>query len=66
MGRLVRQKDWTLSGIGEPGTWSSTVKSMVATILSSPFPMHLTLGEDFIQIYNDRFLRLPYLKEQEY
>jgi hypothetical protein len=55
MGRLLLEYNWRDSPLGDPAEWPTQLKSMTATILASPFPMHITWGNDFLQIYNDGY-----------
>ncbi len=55
MGERTRQYDWTATTIGPPGQWPKGLRSTVATILSSRFPMFLWWGPDLIQFYNDAY-----------
>ncbi len=55
MGQLIRAFDWSLSPIGSPGGWPNALKIAVGIMLRSPFPMHITWGDQFIQLYNDGY-----------
>lgn len=55
MGERTRQHDWSRTVIGAPDHWSKSLRSTVATILSSRFPMFLWWGQDLIQFYNDAY-----------
>jgi PAS domain S-box-containing protein len=55
MGERTRQYEWATTSIGSPGQWSKSLRSTVATILSSRFPMFLWWGPDLIQFYNDAY-----------
>src|SRR3984885_6161188 len=55
MGGRTRQYDWDSTSIGAPGQWPKSLRSTVATILSSRFPMFLWWGPDLIQFYNDAY-----------
>lgn len=63
MAELTRQYDWADSPLGTPETWPPSLRSTVALLLSSRFPMLLWWGEHRIQFYNDAFR--PCLGEQE-
>jgi PAS domain S-box-containing protein len=55
MGERARQYDWAKTSVGSPDRWPKSLRSTVATILSSRFPMFLWWGEDLIQFYNDAY-----------
>jgi two-component system sensor histidine kinase VicK len=55
MGELIRQLDWTNNKLGDPANWPDALKLMVATMLSTPSPILICWGPDYIQLYNDAF-----------
>ena len=55
MGEKTRQYDWAKTSVGAPDHWPKSLRSIVATILSSRFPMFLWWGQDLIQFYNDAY-----------
>jgi two-component system sensor histidine kinase VicK len=55
MGELIRSYDWSTSLLGEPSNWPNSLKVIVGVMLASPFPMHITWGPKFIQLYNDGY-----------
>ncbi|HEY4335942.1 MAG TPA: PAS domain-containing protein [Puia sp.] len=55
MGQLTRHYDWSLTPIGSPETWPQSLRTIVAMLLNSKFPMFLWWGEDMIQFYNDAY-----------
>src|SRR5918993_4672546 len=55
MGELTRSKDWTLTSLGAPSCWPSTLRTTVSIILNSKFPMFLWWGSELIQFYNDAY-----------
>ncbi|MCE3278561.1 MAG: rcsC [Bacteroidetes bacterium] len=55
MGELTREYDWANTPIGEPDKWPQSLRTTVAMILNSKFPMFLWWGEDLIQFYNDAY-----------
>jgi signal transduction histidine kinase len=54
----INHFDWSQTSLGEINTWSQSLKSVVKTLLASSYPMILTWGKDFIQIYNDAYSQL--------
>jgi two-component system sensor histidine kinase VicK len=55
MGELIRAFDWTSTPLGSPQGWPAALKIQVAIMLRSPFPMHITWSDQFIQLYNDGY-----------
>ena len=55
MGERTRNFDWTKTFLGSPDHWPRSLRSTVATILSSRFPMFLWWGPEMIQFYNDAY-----------
>jgi signal transduction histidine kinase/CheY-like chemotaxis protein len=59
MGRLFTEFDWTAHPLGPPQSWPAEVRSAVAVVLTSRFPIVLWLGaEDLFLIYNDAYLQI--------
>ncbi len=56
MGRLIRNYDWSSTPVGSPEHWPQSLRTVIAMILASRFPMFLWWGEDLIQFYNDAYL----------
>ncbi|WP_426199418.1 ATP-binding protein [Pseudomonas sp. DC3200b2] len=55
LGRLIRDHDWTASGLGPLEQWPQSLKSITALLLASPVPMVLLWGPKGIMIYNDAY-----------
>ncbi len=55
MAALVAAKNWSRTPLGSREQWPASLRLMVATILSSQFPMAVRWGADFLQIYNDGY-----------
>lgn len=55
MGRLTRNFGWEKTILGAPSAWPHTLKTAIALILRSQFPMFLYWGKDLICFYNDAF-----------
>jgi hypothetical protein len=55
MGALTREYDWSQTSLGIPSTWPQSLRTSMALMLSSTFPMVLFWGEECIQFYNDAF-----------
>ncbi len=54
-GRLIRSIDWAQTPLGDPGTWSPSLRLMVPFVLANRFPMLLWWGPDYVGIYNDAY-----------
>lgn len=55
MGELIQQKDWSNTILGNPDTWSQSLRITLSIMLNSKFPMFLYWGSEFICFYNDAF-----------
>lgn len=55
MGKLTRQFDWSSTPLGSPGQWPHSLRTVVAMVLSSKFPMFVWWEKDLIQFYNDAY-----------
>lgn len=56
MGERIRAFDWTRTPLGPASAWSQSLKTAVGILLNSGYPMYVSWGSDFIQIYNDAYL----------
>ncbi|MBB4008577.1 PAS domain S-box-containing protein [Rhizobium taibaishanense] len=54
-GELIRNFDWTKSGLGPFCSWSGELRATVANIVNSPVATVLMWGNDHIMIYNDAY-----------
>ena len=52
---LIRQFDWTRTGLGPLSAWPQSLKTVTDTLLRSPVPIVLLWGPDGIMIYNDAY-----------
>jgi anti-sigma regulatory factor (Ser/Thr protein kinase) len=55
---LVHAFDWSATSLGPITGWDSAVRAAVELVLASPVPMLLTVGDDFVVIYNDAYAEL--------
>ncbi|MBD2747098.1 response regulator [Microvirga sp. BT688] len=55
---LARAFDWSRTPLGPVSGWPQSLRSTVRTLLSSQYPMILTWGPAFTQIYNDAYSKL--------
>lgn len=54
----IRQLDWRDNPLGPPESWSTVLKIIVGTMLSSRFPKCLLWGPEGIMLYNDDYIPL--------
>ncbi len=55
---LARELDWARTPFGPVEGWPQSLRSTVRTLLSSQYPMILTWGPSFTQVYNDAYAKL--------
>jgi PAS domain S-box-containing protein len=55
IGRLIRARDWSDSSLGPPAGWPPELRTLVALMLSSKFPMFAAWNEQLCLIYNDAY-----------
>ena len=55
MADRIREFDWAGTPVGLPETWSSSLRTTLATMLGSRHPMFLWWGPELIQFYNDGY-----------
>ena len=58
MAALIHAQDWRGTNLGPPASWPPTLKSMLATLLSSPQPMIMGWGPDFLSFFNDSYCQM--------
>ncbi|MGB6207645.1 ATP-binding protein, partial [Mycobacterium sp.] len=59
MGRLFAEFDWTAHPLGSPVSWPAELRSAVAVVLTSRFPIVLWLGaDDLFVVYNDAYIQI--------
>ena len=59
MGRMFADFNWLSHPLGPPQSWPAEVRSAVAVVLTSRFPIVLWLGaEDLFLIYNDAYIQI--------
>jgi hypothetical protein len=47
---LIKEKDWSKTALGPYEAWPSALKQAVRTMLTSPFPMCVAWGKDYIRL----------------
>lgn len=55
MARLIADKDWTSSPLGNPDQWPQILKTTLAIILPSAAQIVLFWGPQFVALYNDAY-----------
>ncbi len=55
MGALTRAKDWSKTPVGPVEGWPQSLRSTLAIVLHSKFPMFLWWGAELICFYNDAY-----------
>ena len=54
-GALIRSMDWSATPLGPRDAWPESLRSLVAVILASSFPMAILWGSDLVYIYNGAY-----------
>ncbi|UDF05028.1 PAS domain-containing protein [Asticcacaulis sp. AND118] len=57
-GRLIAEKDWGETPLGDIEAWPSCLKTCVSLIVASHLPMAVLWGEDGILLYNDGYAEI--------
>jgi signal transduction histidine kinase/BarA-like signal transduction histidine kinase len=52
---LMREHDWTASPLGHPRDWPQALRTTVALMLDSKFPMFVAWGDELGFLYNDAY-----------
>jgi len=55
MGERIRNFDWSKTSLGDPKHWQNSLKTCVRIILTSPQPMFVWWGKEYINIYNNAY-----------
>ncbi|MGK5078347.1 PAS domain S-box protein [Janthinobacterium sp. HLX7-2] len=58
MGELLRQRDWSATSLGAPGSWPANLRTSVDIVLHSPMAMVLMWGPQHVMFYNDDYIRI--------
>lgn len=58
MGALTCTYDWSVTTIGEPGSWPQSLRTATSIVLNNRFPMFLFWGSDQLCFYNNAFSRI--------
>jgi signal transduction histidine kinase/CheY-like chemotaxis protein len=55
-GALLRGRDWSDSPLGHPGGWPQALRTVVALMLNSKFPMFVAWGAELGFLYNEAYI----------
>jgi signal transduction histidine kinase/ActR/RegA family two-component response regulator len=55
-GQLMREHDWSDSPLGPPRTWPQALRTVVALMLNSKFPMFVAWGPELGFLYNEPYI----------
>jgi PAS domain-containing protein len=58
MAASMRQHDWSLSPLGDPQGWPQALRTTVALMLQSKFPMFVAWGDELGFLYNDAYAQI--------
>ncbi len=56
MARRARELDWSATPLGPVGSWSASLRTAVAIVLRTRYPMILSWGPSLVIVYNDAFI----------
>ncbi|MDN4058847.1 ATP-binding protein [Massilia sp. YIM B02769] len=57
-GAMMRAHDWSRSPLGDPRGWPQALRTVVALMLNSKFPMFVAWGEELAFLYNDAYIEI--------
>jgi len=57
-GAMMRAHDWSRSPLGHPAGWPQALRTVVALMLNSKFPMFVAWGEGLGFLYNDPYVEI--------
>src|SRR5690349_24437563 len=57
-GALMRAHDWSRSPLGPPDSWPASLRTVVALLLQSQFPMFVAWGAELRFLYNDAYAEI--------
>jgi PAS domain S-box-containing protein len=58
LGDAVHEADWSATRLGPVARWPAALRLAAGMVLDSHFAQNLMWGPDFVQIYNDAFVRI--------
>lgn len=56
MARTMREKDWSVTALGDPRNWPDALKTPLRMLLTTRFEMWLGWGDDLTFFYNDAYI----------
>src|SRR5688572_10523474 len=56
MGALIRAYDWSTTSLGPPIAWPQSLKTSIAIMLRSGYPIFVWWGPEMIMFHNDAYL----------
>jgi len=57
-GAMMRAHDWSQSPLGSPASWPHSLRTVVALLLQSRFPMFVAWGDTLGFLYNDPYAEI--------
>ncbi|MFL6674118.1 MAG: ATP-binding protein [Massilia sp.] len=57
-GARMRAHDWSTSPLGHPGSWPQALRTVVAVMLNSKFPMFVAWGPQLAFLYNEPYAEI--------
>jgi len=58
VGAMMRAHDWSQSPLGPPSGWPQALRTVVALMLNSKFPMFVAWGKELGFLYNDPYAEI--------
>ena len=55
MGKLMREKDWSQTSLGNPQDWPLSLRILVPIMLENPLATFIVWGNEYTQLYNDSY-----------
>ena len=55
MGELIRAHDWSATQLGPMAAWPQSLRTILGTVLASPFPMVIAWGPQLLTLYNEAY-----------
>ena len=55
---MMRAHDWSRSPLGPPASWPHSLRTVVALLLQSQFPMFVAWGDELGLLYNDPYAEI--------
>lgn len=65
MARAMREKDWSVTALGDPRSWPDALKTPLRMLLTTRFEMWLGWGDELSFFYNDAYIPTLGMKHPE-